>query len=335
MAVRIRRWLAIIGIVVLVVLFGASAYVAMSWDRVYDAPLPEVHVSTDPAVLARGEYLVYGPAHCVECHGASYDALDKLAGGEKVPLSGGLRLAMGPIGAVYSRNLTPDPETGIGRYSDAQIARMMRWAVRPDGQSTVEPLMPFGDMSEDDLNAVISYLRSQKPVKNPIPDNEWTLMGKAVRTFSSTFKPRTAIHPPAVAPAQAPTKERGEYIARYVSNCVGCHTPRDPNTFSATGPEFSGGWEMEPLPLPGADPATWYRTPNLTPAKGSGLMKFPDRETFIARFQRGGRQQAGSVMPWEAFGRMSAEDLGAVYEFLHSLQPQDGPTGDAAFRKSE
>jgi hypothetical protein len=62
-------------------------------------------------------------------------------------------------------------------------------------------------------------------------------------------------------------------------------------------------------------------------------MKFPDRETFIARFQRGGRQYAGSVMPWEAFARMSTEDLGAIDEFLHTLPASDGPAGDPEVRK--
>jgi mono/diheme cytochrome c family protein len=335
MAVRIRRWLGTVGILLLVVVLGAAIYVAVTWDRVYDAPLPQVQLSTDPAVLARGEYLVYGPAHCVECHGSSEDALLKLADGEKTPLSGGLRLPLGPLGVIYSANLTPDPETGIGRYADAQIARMMRWSVKPNGRATLEPLMPFGDLSDDDLVAILSYLRAQKPVRNRVPENEWTLMGKAVRTYSPVFKPRTEIHPPTTAPAQAMTRERGEYLARYVTNCVGCHTPRDQMTFAATGPEFSGGMEMEPMPFPGADPAVWFRTPNITPAKGSGLTKFPDRETFVARFQRGGRQHAGSVMPWEAFARMSAEDLGAIYEYLHTLSPQEGPTGDAPFRKAE
>jgi mono/diheme cytochrome c family protein len=116
-------WAAgILAAVVVLALAGVSAYVARTWNRTYDAPLPHVRISSDPAVLARGEYLIYGPAHCVECHGSS-DALDKLSEGVQVPLSGGLRLALGPLGAVYSKNLTPDPETGIGRYSDAQIAR--------------------------------------------------------------------------------------------------------------------------------------------------------------------------------------------------------------------
>src|SRR5262249_42780571 len=162
--------LAVLGVV------GAAAYVAMTWDRIYNAPMPDVRANKDPAVLARGEYLVYGPAHCVECHGASYDAMQKLADGYKAPLIGGLALAMGPLGVVYSKNLTPDPETGIGPYTDGELARMMRWSVRRDGRASIEPLMPFGNMSEDDLTAIISYLRAQPPVRHDVPKNQWTLM---------------------------------------------------------------------------------------------------------------------------------------------------------------
>ena len=329
------RWLRIPALLLVVLIAIFALYVARTWDRVYaEVPLPnDIHASADPAVLARGEYLVYGPAHCIECHGGSVDAMQQLAEGEKPPLSGGLRFAMGPLGAVYAANLTPDTETGIGRYSDAEIARMMRWAVRPNGRATVEPMMPFGNMSQDDLVAIISFLRAQQPVRNAVASNEWTTIGKAVKSVSAVFKPRDTINPPAVAPPSQPTKERGEYLARYVSNCVGCHTPRDATTFAATGPDFSGGFELEPMPGAGIDPKVWYRAPNITPKPGSALMKFPDRETFVARFQRGGRQYAGSAMPWEAFARMNNEDLGALYEFLHTLAPQDGPAGDPQVRK--
>jgi mono/diheme cytochrome c family protein len=330
---RILRIVGYVCAVIVVALVGFGVYVARTWNRVYDAPLPAVNVSTDPAVLARGEYLVYGPAHCIECHGGTFEVLQQVADGEKPPLSGGLRMPVGPLGAVYSKNLTPDAETGIGRYTDGQIARMMRYAILPDGRATVEPLMPFGNMSEDDLAAIIAFLRAQKPVRNPVPDSEWTLMGKVVKSFSAVFKPRRSIDPPAKAPKQAATKERGEYIARYVSNCVGCHTPRDQTSFAPTGPEFSGGFDMEPMAIAGVDQSIWFKSPNLTPAKGSGLLKFPDRDTFIARFQKGGRHYAGSAMPWEAFARMTVDDVAAVYEFLRSLPPVDGPTGEAAFKK--
>jgi hypothetical protein len=64
-------------------------------------------------------------------------------------------------------------------------------------------------------------------------------------------------------------------------------------------------------------------------------MKFPDRTTFVARFKVGGRHHDGSPMPWEAFSRMSETDVAALYEFLHSLPPQNGPTGEPAFKKTD
>ena len=77
--------------------------------------------------------------------------------------------------------------------------------------------------------------------------------------------------------------------------------------------------------MPGADMKTWFRTPNITPMKGSALMKFPDRATFVARFKVGGRHHDGSPMPWEAFSRMTPEDIGALYEFLHAQAPSGEP----------
>jgi len=198
-------------------------------------------------------------------------------------------------------------------------------------------MMPFHNMSDEDMLAIISFLRSQPPVRHQVPDNEWTIPGKIIRSISSSFKPRdmALVHPPKVAPDEKPTKERGEYLARYVANCVGCHTPLHDTTFEPIGPDFSGGEEFEPMPLPGVDMKTWFRTPNITPQKGSALMKFPDRATFIARFKVGGRQHAGTPMPWEAFARMSADDVGAVYEYLRSLPAADGATGDVTFKKTD
>jgi mono/diheme cytochrome c family protein len=313
-----------------------AIYVWRTWDKVYDLPVAEVHASNDPAVLARGEYLVYGPAHCVECHTGSFADLLDVAEGKKVALKGGTRFAAPPLGAIYSKNLTPDPETGIGRYSDGQIARMMRWSVRPDGRASVQPLMPFHNMSDEDMVAIISYLRAQPPVRNVVPRDEWTVAGKIVRSLSATFKPRPSdsVNPPKTSPPEG-TKARGEYLARYVANCVGCHTPRDDMTFVPTGPEFSGGEEMGPVELPGAQRDLHFRTPNITPAKNSGLTKFPDRATFIARFKIGGRHHSGSPMPWETFARMTESDIGAIYDFLSSLPPQPGPTGDSVFRKAD
>src|SRR6185503_8551276 len=126
---------------------------------------------------ARGKYLVRGPAHCSNCHVASFDEFLRADKGEELPLRGGVEFQMGPLGSLYPRNLTPDKETGLGRYTDRIVFRMMRHSIKPDGTATMSALMPFQMMADDDLVAVVSYLRSLTPVKNEVPPVKYTFMG--------------------------------------------------------------------------------------------------------------------------------------------------------------
>jgi mono/diheme cytochrome c family protein len=246
-----------------------------------------------------------------------------------VPLRGGRRFDAPALGVIYSKNLTPDSETGIGRYTDAQIARMMRRSVRPDGRAAPQALMPFHNMSDEDLVAVLSFLRAQRPARHIVRPNEFTVLGKIVKSVTEGYKPRRAeeVHPPPASPPEAPTRERGEYLARHVADCAGCHTPRHRITFRQAGPEFSGN-PMAGATLPGADPAVRYAAPDITPARGSALTKYRHRASFVARFKAGTRHPPGSPMPWEAYSLMSEADLGGLYEFLRSLPAADGPAGD-------
>ena len=323
---------------ILLIVIGAFVYVQTSWNKTYDVPYPDLQTTTDSAVIAHGAYLVKGPGHCTGCHVASFDDLIRADRGEEVALQGGVRFTLGPLGAVYPANLTPDQETGIGRYEDGELFRMMRHVIKPNGQSTLTPMMPFWNMADDDLVAVVSYLRSTEPVRNPVPESEWTTMGKVVRTMASTFKPVLDPDPPAKAPAMAPTVERGSYLAYSVANCVGCHTPRDPMTFEAIGPEFSGGMEFEPFPelheALGVATDLWARSTNLTPSPTGVLGKFPTLEAWIQRF-REGRIIAQSPMDWGAFGNMTDTDLEALYLFFKSLDPVDNDVGEVVFRKAE
>ena len=311
-------------------------YVQMSWDKTYDWPGPTLKASTDSSVIARGKYLVEGPAHCGSCHISDFG--DMIAGdkGEVVALKGGLTFPMGPLGIMYTRNLTPDQASGIGRYSDEQIFRMMRHGIRPDGMASMPVLMPFWKMADDDLVAVVSYLRSLAPVENNVPKNEWTFMGKAVRSLTPTFEPIKDPAAPAVAPAMAATVERGEYLANYVANCVGCHTQRDLMTYQATAPEFAGGMEFEPWPelytYLKTDPEVWLRTPNITPDPGGALANYKTPEEFIARFRKG-RLIAFSPMDWGPFSRMSDEDITAIWMYLNSLKPVKHDVGELVFKK--
>ena len=323
---QILKWL---GFALLTVVVGLSWYVYRTWDRVWDAPLPELHASSDPAVIARGQHLAYGPAHCAECHTASAEVFERyVETGVRPALSGGCAFPAAPLGVVHSANLTPDPETGIGRYSDGQIARMLRYSVKPNGRASIRPMMPYGDMSDEDVVAILSFLRAQPPVRNVVSNAEWTLVGKVIKSLAPTFKPRTdaEIHPPKVSPPQQITRERGEYIVRSLGNCSGCQSPLDQLTFVVNGPEFSGGMPIEPRGIPNVDHTLWFQPPNLTPRAGSALNRFPDRETFVARFQKGGRKYPAWPMPWNCYDHMTAEDIGAIYEFLHSLPPAGQPS---------
>ena len=332
----IKKILIILLSVIAAAALGLYIYVQVSYNRKYDWPAPALKTSTDSTVIARGKYLVQGPAHCVSCHVADFDQMVAADSGKTVDLVGGIGFTMGPLGTMYTRNLTPDPKTGIGRYSDEQIFRMMRHGIRPDGLASMPLLMPFWNMADEDLIAVVSYLRSLPPVEHAVPEPNWTFMGKAVRTFAPTFKPIEKPTPPPTAPPMAPTIERGEYLARYVTNCVGCHTKRDMMTYEAIGPEFAGGMEFEPWPAlhkyMNTDTTLWLRTPNITPDPNSALSKFKTVEEFIARFRQG-RAIAVSPMDWGPFSRMSDEDLTALYLFLHSLKPVDNGIIEVSFKK--
>src|SRR5436305_274036 len=160
MVKKILKWT---GIALLTLIVVVAIVTTSRQNLKYDALYPDMKASGDPAVIARGKELAYGPAHCVDCHStANPDSLIKL--GLDVPLTGGYKFVL-PIGDVYSKNITPDKETGIGKYTDAEIARTLRYNVFPDG-TTVFDFMPFHNMSDEDLTAVISFLRSQKPAHN-------------------------------------------------------------------------------------------------------------------------------------------------------------------------
>src|SRR5882672_6080880 len=101
--------------------------VLLRQNRTFEAPYPALQASTDPALIARGRYLVYGPAHCGPCHGDAA-RLREADEGVTVPLSGG-KLLDTPLAAFYAPNLTPDAETGIGRFRDEELARSLRYGV--------------------------------------------------------------------------------------------------------------------------------------------------------------------------------------------------------------
>jgi mono/diheme cytochrome c family protein len=264
--------------------------------------------SADPAVIERGRYLVLGPGHCAACHGDPAQEARRRAG-EAVPLSGGRVFDLGAAGSIVAPNITNDPVRGIGALSDDVVVRSMRYGVSRGGR-TMAPFMSLADVSDEDLRAILSYLRAQPPVAGPVPARRLNWLGSL--GLQLMLDPQTpALEPPIRTPPPR-TAEYGRYLAHTVANCAGCHTRRSRLTGEFIGPPLAGGMELK-------EPHGTFATPNLTPVR-AGVLDCSEAE-FIARFRVAGRGEAGSPMPWESYARMTDDDLGAIYRYLRTLPP--------------
>jgi mono/diheme cytochrome c family protein len=298
-----------------VVLSALALAVAMRQHRTFEAPFPAIQSSRDPAVIERGRYLALGAAHCTACHGASQAAGTAPVTTIAEPLSGGHAFEL-PVGVFCAPNITPDRETGIGRYKDAEIARMLRYGVRPNGEALL-PFMPFQNLSDEDLTALISFLRSQPAVKHAVPEHAPNLLGRIVKAFMLTPRGPTGEAPTRLD--RRPSAAYGAYLANSVANCVGCHTKMDLHTGELIGPKFAGGAE-HPSHL---DPRQVFVTPNLTPDPRWGWLQGWSEDAFVTRL-RAGRVHAGSPMPWEQFSTISEDDARSLYRYFQSLTASPG-----------
>ncbi|MBV9495643.1 MAG: cytochrome C [Acidobacteria bacterium] len=299
--------------------------VLLRWDRSYDAPYPQIHASSDPAVIERGRYLAYGPAHCVACHTNDAEQ-DLVKAGATPPLAGGYKFDL-PVGHFRTPNLTPDVATGIGNLKDAELARVLRYGVLPNGRATL-PFMELHDLSDEDLTAIVSFLRSQPAVRRDIPKQHFNFLGKAVMAFA--IKPAGPTSAPAkTSPAEAPTVERGAYLANNVANCAGCHSQRSPMDGHYTSARFSGGMTFD------LDHDTKHVlvTPNLTPSKYGRITPWSE-EQFVGRFGAGAGLE-GTHMPWKQFQRISETDARAIYRYLRTLPSSDFNPGPSLQAKKK
>jgi mono/diheme cytochrome c family protein len=322
-AVSIRRAALVIAATLTLLAVTALALLEWRWRRRFDVPYPSfAAATTDAATIARGEYLVYGAAACAYCHvpRERWPALDR---GERLPLTGDHRFPL-PFGALYSANLTPDRDTGIGDHTDAALARMLTRSVRADGRAAF-PIMEM-HLADDDIVAVVSYLRSRPPVAHRVPEHRWTMLGKALMGFAiGPWDPVSSR--PATSPAGA-TVARGEYLANHVSSCVACHTNRGENG-ALVGPPFAGGQRMDVA----ADATRVYVSPNLTPDPETSPIGQWAEDAFVARF-RAGPVLDGTPMPWGAFARLTDDDLRALYRYLRSLPATRHRVGPPVQQKS-
>jgi mono/diheme cytochrome c family protein len=308
-----RRLAKGLGITVLVLLVLAVIAISatIGW-RPFLGPrsraLTDRKFEETPERQKRGAYLAEHVAGCTDCHTPSEDGLN---GPETVPAkkgSGQIFRIPGFPGTLVAPNITPDPETGVGTWTDDQLARAIREGISHDGH-TLFPMMPYSHfrrMSDEDLASVVVYLRSLPPLRSMLPPTNVDFPVKYL--VRSVPEPVTeVVHADLTTPVS-----RGKYLVD-MSVCGACHTVTKRGQPLA-GMGFAGGDIFE---LPTGKVAS----PNITPDP-TGIGNYTE-ETFIKVMRTGyvGTRQLNTMMPWQFYSGQTDEDLKAIYAYLKTLPP--------------
>ncbi len=309
------------GMVLVVVALIAGLLAWLSMKKPAARPPSAEKIEATPARLARGKYLVENVTSCLDCHS------DHLSG-FAFPVKPGSEGQGGYVfdknigfpGVVAAQNITPDPETGLGKWTDGEVLRAIREGVDRNGDALF-PMMPYQHyryMSDEDAKSIVVYIRTLKPIRNQVPAKHLDFPVNLIAKFIP--KP---IDGPVFAPDPKTNHlEYGHYLAR-IGGCYECHTPHDDKGGLDSSRPFAGGWVMK---------GPWGRvvTANLTPASHT-FMGQATKEQFIGRFHAFAGFDVSTaptpppgrntVMPWVAFARMTDEDLGAIYDYLKTVKP--------------
>ncbi len=299
---------------------GAGAYIVLATPK--SQPASAIRVEATPQRVERGRYLFHHVADCAGCHSprdASKFAMmpdpDKTGAGFVFPDE------LGFPGKIVAPNLTPDPETGIGTWTDGEKIRAIREGISKDGRALFAfmPFAQFAKMSDEDIHSLVAYMNSLPPVRNALPRTKLNFPVNILVRFEPA---------PVLAPVHSPPPSDrvryGEFLARMA--CLECHSELK-NGKPAPGREFAGGHEF-------AVGQFVVRSANLTPDEETGIGAWSE-ERFVKKFRDYGGlryetaprtvQENFTVMPWFGFSHMEEEDLRAIYAYLRTLKPVYNP----------
>jgi mono/diheme cytochrome c family protein len=299
--------------------------VALAGAATAAGPVPTPLPNSAGISAARGRYLAEGVCECFECHSPmeDNDLVQPIAS----------RLGAGDILNRKERhvapNITPDPETGAGRWTDEQLIRAIREGIGHDGRrlSLVMPYWKLSILTDDDVRSIVAYLRSLSPIRNRLP--HWI-------PTRDTEPPQEPPRPPATNADLATTLGRGEYLV-HLAGCAHCHTARPLRGTEwerRKDLEFGGGRRFEttryfdeletdpgftspPARMPG--PTTFTTSPNLT-TDPSGIPYY-DEALFIETIRTGkvaGVRPLTRAMLWFEFRKLTDDDLKAIFAYIRS-----------------
>jgi mono/diheme cytochrome c family protein len=301
-----KKWIATLVGVAVVALCAAYAY---AWQPSIEALPSPPAPSTDTALLAQGARIAR-QGDCMVCH--------TTANGK--PFAGGLPLNT-PFGTLYSTNITPDMNTGIGSWPLEAFTRAMRSGVARDGH-LLYPAFPyphFTRMTDEDLGALYAYLMARTPVDAPAHANALRFplnIRPLVAGWNMLFLERGAL-PAAAAPATAQSEEwlRGRYLVEGAAHCAACHTPM--NSFGAEKHDkpFAGnlidGWDAPSLNPLSRSPTPWTQ------------------EQLVSYLRTGLASEhgaaAGPMLPvTQHLAEVPEADVQAIATYIMAMQPAPG-----------
>ena len=293
---KVLKWVGIVlGSLIALLLVAVLAIYFIGSRRLMvrgELPGEAFTIPTSAEALARGEYLMSGVTGCTGCHGENL---------------GGTEFINDPaIGLLWAPNLTAGQGGVAAAYTDADWERSVRHGVRPNGQALlIMPAHQFTHMSDEDLGAVLAFLKTFAPVDQAVPARRVAFVGTLL-IGAGMFGdlPAEVIDHAAGHPATVPvaaSAEYGHYLVR-LGTCVDCHGAN-------LDGQVSGG------PSTGVPPA------NLTPA--GDLANWTEAD-FIQTMRTGVRPDGRTLsdeMPWMFYGNMTDQDLAAIFSYLQSLPP--------------
>src|ERR1700722_4947714 len=241
----------IAGVVTALLIGGVVAAFAVAWRPAISAIEPPAPQSFDPALVKRGRDLA-SLGNCNDCH--TVRGGKAFAGGLPVPT---------PFGTIYSSNITPDAETGIGRWSEAAFRRAMRSGVNRDGQH-LYPTFPydhFTNVTDEDDQALYAYLMTREAVHAPARENQLSFpldQRFVVAGWKLLFLRRGTYQPD---PAKSAEWNRGAYLVEGLAHCGACHTPRNALGAERASASFAGGdvdnWHAYAINAQSPAPVPW------------------------------------------------------------------------------
>lgn len=294
------------------VLVGAAGLVVagvLALNRLDEAPLlgEDSSVSATPDVIARGEYLARA-GNCMACHTSQ--------GG---PAYAGGRAMETPFGVLYTPNLTPHDETGIGRWTAAEFWRAMHNGRSRDGR-LLYPAFPYPNYTSttrEDSDAIFHYLRSLPSVERAVPQHAlrfpFNTQAALAVWRALYFRPRTFV----VQPDKSAEWNRGAYLIQSLGHCAACHAPRNAWGATQAGDALQGGI----IPV-----ENWY-APALNSVREAGLAEWPVDEA-VSLLKAGVSPRASVSGPmaevvYRSLQHLSDEDLKAMVTYLQALPPAE------------